>query len=372
MVKKILPGQIIGIIGGNEIGKAMGIAAKNMGFQVGLLDPDLNAVASGICDFQIQGEYDDEASLEEMATRCHVLTYAIETIPPKSLRHLQGVVDLPQSLDLLEITQDRLLEKTYLEANNVVIAPYATIINITDIQDAIEGIGYPCVLKRVEKNNEEKGRLMLYSPADLKKAVPMLRFGPCVLEAWIPKEKQLTVHVFGNDKKEYEAFPPVEVMLKNERLHEAIIPGRISLEVENEAKKIALNLAENISLVGGLTIEFFVGKLGFLYVNELHPILSAESFIYTDTCSFSAATEHIRGLCNWSLGKNQLLSSGVMVSILGKEQFATEDLLDDFPLGNFYYYGKLGMFEEEKIGHITIVTKDIYQTLEDIYQTKIW
>ena len=123
MVKKILPGQIIGIIGGNEIGKAMGIAAKNMGFQVGLLDPDLNAVASGICDFQIQGEYDDEASLEEMATRCHVLTYAIETIPPKSLRHLQGVVDLPQSLDLLEITQDRLLEKTYLEANNVVIAP---------------------------------------------------------------------------------------------------------------------------------------------------------------------------------------------------------------------------------------------------------
>lgn len=371
-MKKLLPGEKLGIIGGDEKGKFLTIAAKNMGFQVQILDPDANCPASGVADEILVADFSEEKAIEELAVNCQRVIYATEEVSPQLLRHIQPVVYLPQNPDLLEILQDRMLEKAFLEDNEAVVAPYATIVQVTDIQDAIDGIGYPCVLKMVEKKSNGQGQLLLYSPADLRNAMDFLRFGPCVLEAWIPKEREITVQVFANDEKKYAVLPAVEKILRDNTLHEAIMPARILPEVEKEAQRIALKLAKSFAFSGTLAVEFFVAKGGTLYVNELATVLDASSFLTEDTCSFGGATQFIRATCNWALGDSKLLANGVLVNILAQEQLESEELLADFSKGNFYYYGRFGYFEKEKVGHLTILTEDIYETLEQIYQTKIW
>lgn len=371
-MKKLLPGEKLGIIGGDEKGKFLTIAAKNMGFRVQVLDPNPHCPASGVADEILVADFSEEYALEELAVNCQRVIYATEEISPQLLRHIQPVVYLPQNPDLLEILQDRMLEKAFLEENDAVLAPYATIVQVTDIQDAIDGIGYPCVLKMVEKKKNGKGQLLLYSPADLRAAMDYLRFGPCVLEAWIPKEREISVQVFANDDKKYAVLPAVEKILRDNILHEALMPARILPEIEKEAQRIALKLAKSFTFSGTLTVEFFVAKGGTLYINELSTVLDTSSLLTEDTCAFSGANQLIRATCNWALGENKLLSSGVLVSILAKEQLESEKLLATFSKGNFYYYGRFGYFGEERVGHLTILTEDIYETLEEIYQTKIW
>src|SRR5699024_8888369 len=141
------------------------ISAKEMGFRVGVLDPTEDCPASQVADWHIRANYDDILALEELARRCAVITYEFENVSVEALNSILPYAYVPQGTDLLAITQDRLLEKSFLEANNIVIAPYETIISPTDIQDAIDHIGYPCVLKTTRGGYDGKGQYVLYSTA---------------------------------------------------------------------------------------------------------------------------------------------------------------------------------------------------------------
>ena len=147
LVKSLKPGSVIGIVGGGQLGRMMAISAKEMGFRVGVLDPTEDCPAAQVADWHIVAAYDDILALQELAKRCEVITYEFENVSVEALNNILPFANVPQGTDLLAITQDRLLEKSFLEDNNVVIAPYEVIINPTDIQDAIDRIGFPCVLK---------------------------------------------------------------------------------------------------------------------------------------------------------------------------------------------------------------------------------
>lgn len=370
--KKFLPGQTIGIIGGDELGRLSANACHGLGLKVLLLDPNKDCPAAQVCDEQIIADFDDLAGFEELAVNVHGVIYTTEAVPTASLRHIQPVVPVIQSIDLLEITKDRLLEKAFLEDNNIVLAPYATIVNVTDIQDAIDGIGYPCVLKTAEKGHAGHGQMVLYSPADIRKAIDLLRFGTCVLEAWIPLEKELVVTVFGNERQEVSVLPAVEVVQKKNRWHQSIVPARVLPEVATEAQRIAKALAKNIELTGVLNLELFVGKNGAIYVNEVATVPSIANNLFRSAANFSQYDLLARSCANWSLGSAKLLATAVSVNILSQDQFESEKIIDAFPDWDFQYYGKLASGDNQPVGYITILTEDIYQTLEAIYQTQIW
>ena len=186
LVKSLKPGSTIGIVGGGQLGRMMAISAKEMGFRTGVIDPTEDCPAAQVSDWHIVADYDDQMALEEMARRSQVITYEFENVDVDTINHIQHFANIPQGTDLLAISQDRLMEKSFLENNNIVIAPYATIISPTDIQDAIEGIGYPCVLKTTRGGYDGHGQYVLNSTADLAPSMNLLRQGTCVLEAWIP------------------------------------------------------------------------------------------------------------------------------------------------------------------------------------------
>ncbi|KAF1304744.1 5-(carboxyamino)imidazole ribonucleotide synthase [Enterococcus sp. JM9B] len=372
LVKPLMPGATIGIVGGGQLGRMMTLSAKKMGFRVGVLDPTEDCPTAQVADWHIVASYEDVFALEELARRCDVITYEFENVSVDALNAILPLAYVPQGTDLLAITQDRLLEKSFLESNNIVIAPYATIISPTDIQDAIDSIGYPCVLKTTRGGYDGKGQYVLYSTADLAPSMNLLREGTCELEAWIPFEKELSVMIAGNGNGQFTTFPVVENIHRNNILHETIAPARIQPEVAEEAQRIAKVVAQALDLRGVLAIEMFLTKSGGLYVNELAPRPHNSGHYSIEACNLSQFDAHIRGICGWPLGEARLLTDAVMINVLGEELTDTYDLIAMKPDWQFHYYGKNEAKTGRKMGHITIPTTDIYQTLEEIYQTNIW
>lgn len=366
-----MPGETIGIVGGGQLGRMMSLSAKKMGFRVGVLAPTADCPAAQVADWHIVASYDDTMALEEMARRCAVITYEFENVSVESLNAILPISYIPQGTDLLAITQDRLLEKAFLEANNVVIAPYATIIHPSDIPDAIEGIGYPCVLKTTRGGYDGKGQYVLYGVKDLAPSMDLLREGTCELEAWIPFEKEISVMVAGNGK-EYIPFPVVENIHHNNILHETIAPARINPEVAKEAQRIALEIAQALNLHGVLGIEMFLTETGSIYVNELAPRPHNSGHYSIEACDMSQFDMHIRGICGWPLADVKLLSPAVMVNILGQHHEKCRQLILEKPSWQFHDYGKKEVKTGRKMGHITILTENIEDTLKEIQQTNIW
>lgn len=371
LVKPLMPGATIGIVGGGQLGRMLTMSAKKMGFRVGVLDPSENCPTAQLADWHIVADYDDILALEEMAKRSDVITYEFENVNVEALNAISSICSVPQGTDLLAITQDRLLEKSFLEANNIVIAPYSTIISPTDIQDAIDSIGYPCVLKRTRGGYDGKGQYVLHGTKDLAPSMNLLRDGTCELEAWIPFDKELSIVVAGNGS-EFTTFPVVENIHRNNILHQTIAPADVPDYVIQEIERIAQVIAEAVHLHGVLAIELFLTEAGSIYVNELAPRPHNSGHYSIEACDTSQFDAHIRGIVGWPLGNIRLLTEAVMVNILGEHLDKSYALISEKPEWQFHFYGKADAVKGRKMGHITIATENLQETLEEIKATKIW
>lgn len=368
----ISPGKMIGIIGGGEIARMMALSAKKMGYRIGILDPEKDCPAAQVSDWQIIVQYNNQEALMDFAMKCDVVTYEYDNIDSDLIVKMKKTVSVPQGADLLSITQDRLLEKAYLEASNINLAPYATIVTIEDIKGALDGIGFPCVLKTISERHNGKDRYILQSEEDIPKAAYLLKMGTCVLEAWIPFERELSVMVARNQANDIVVFPISENIHRNTILHESIVPARINQYVEEEVERIARAVAEKLELVGTLGIEMFITSSGTLYVNELIPRPNHSGNYSNEACTLSQYDAHIRAICGLPLPKTELISPAVMVTVLTEHQEAANVQIQLKPNWNFYYYGKENPGESQKIGHFTVLTKDIEKTLAIIADTGIW
>ena len=368
----IIPGKTIGIIGGGQLGRMMALAAKQMGYSVGVLYPKKNCPAAQVADWQIVAKCNDEEALMDFAMKCDVITYEFENVDASKIETLNKTVAVPQGSELLSIAQDRILEKAYLEMNNINLAPYATIVTLEDIKTATNSIGFPCVLKTIRDEYEEKGQVFLYGEEDIPKCNELVKTGTCVLEAWIPFERELSIVISRNAAGDTSIFPTAEIIHRQNVLKETIVPARVSEDVAQEVERISKTIAEGLDVVGTLGIELVLTASGALYVSELvsRPHSSANYSI--DACSTSQFETHIRAICGWPLPKITLLSKAVSVTILGEQLDGVEQQIQLKPNWHFHYYGKKEADKGRVMGHITILTNDSDKTIENIDDTGIW
>ena len=364
----VLPNSVIGIIGGGQIARMMALAAKKMGFKVGILDPNIDPSAKNIADFCVQASYHDAQELKDFAEKCTIVTYETLDADLSILRRIQGKTKIPQNLDLLQITKNRLLEKTFLDEKDMIIAPYKTIVKAVEINEAISTIGLPCILKSIHANKKH----VIYSMKDAAEAMNLLREGSCILEAWIPAEYELCVTVCGNGKDSYHAFPAAEMIKRNNQLHEVVAPARIDKEALEEAKRIALEIAESLELIGVMNIEMFQTKEGGIYVHQLIARPGNAGFHTIESCNISQFEAHIRSICAWPVDELNQHTDAVLVNVLAEEYAESLNLIEGNPTWNFHYYGKEAIRKHRQMGHIIVLSQDVNQTLEEIYQTKIW
>lgn len=368
----ILPGQTIGIIGGGQLGRMMALSAKASGFKIAVLEPTVNGPCAQVADIEINGAYDDIEALKRLADVSDVITYEFENISFEALDWLKEHAYLPQDSQLLKLTQDRLTEKQAIVNAGATVAPYQEIHTISDIEKYIEELGFPAVLKTTRGGYDGKGQLIIREKSDIEQAKPLLKSGVCVLEAWIPFTKEISVIVTGNANGESTHFPVAENIHVDNILHKSIVPARISKLAEERAIEQASKLAEAFHLVGTLAVEMFLTADDEIIINELAPRPHNSGHYTMEACETSQFEQHVRAVCNWPLGNTELLKPVVMVNILGEH---LAPLLSEIPTRKdwkIHLYGKAEAKLKRKMGHVNIIRKTVEEALSEIEQSTIW
>lgn len=372
LIKYIKPGSKIGIIGGGQLGKMLAQSAKQMGYIVGIFDPTEQCSAAQVADFHYQAPYDDEEQLKKFAEKVDVMTFEFENISVESLKSIvESGTYLPQGTEILNIIQDRMSEKEFIDRSNVPLANYYRVDNEEDLLEALSVNGYPAVLKTRRFGYDGKGQVMIKDINDLSEAKKLVQSAPCVLEDFISFDQEVSIMVVRDLNGLIKVFPLSENIHINHILHQSIVPARVKESIAKEAISIAHRIADEIGLVGVLGIEFFVSD-NKLLVNELAPRPHNSGHYSIEACEFSQFDMHIQAICGVKLADNRLFSSVVMTNILGQH---LNVVLEEWPKHtdwHLHIYGKGEAKVNRKMGHITQLTKDIENTLKNNRNLKIW
>ena len=370
--KRIEQGDTIGIIGGGQLGQMLAFSAKAAGMKVIVIDPDPTCPTGQVCDRQIVAPYDDVNAIQQLAAEADVLTYEFENVDLDALDAVKDVVSIPQGTELLRITKDRIREKTFLKEHGFQTAKFAAINNEHDFQIELEKIGFPCYLKTCEGGYDGKGQVRLNSEKDLGQTKEILQHCPCILEKDVDFKCECSVMVGRNVDGAISVFPVSENIHRNQILHESIVPARIPGEVAVHAEETAVAIARALDLCGILGIEMFIGNDNQVYINELAPRPHNSGHYSIEACNFSQFDIHNRAICNWPMPQIKLLQPVVMVNVLGQHVSEVRNLIFEKPDWHFHDYGKNEVRLNRKMGHVTILTNQLDQTLKEIDQTGIW
>ncbi|MGY3766377.1 5-(carboxyamino)imidazole ribonucleotide synthase [Vagococcus vulneris] len=375
MSKTILPGSTIGIIGGKHISRMLAIAAKQMGLRVVIIDPDKECPASPIVDRQIISEINDEIGLLELSNACDVITYEYESVDSTALDYLEKIAYIPQGTMGLSVTQDRILEREFLDLHLVNIAPYELVIVISDIKQAINKFGYPCVVKSARRNPYEENNIVISSEADIDRAVPLIQQGACIVEPILAIKRELFMSIGLNRNGEYTLFPIVETISDSDSEFNSVVAffesDDVTEDLKNQIYLIAKAVASELNVSGVVGIELFLTEEDNLYVNEVSARPHDSSLYTIDGCNFSEYDVHIRGLCNWKLPEIWHYLPSVTFNVTNRNLQLITSLINKKPNWHFHFYERKESEIEKLYGHVTVVTEDLSGTLEELKSLEV-
>lgn len=368
-----LPGETIGIIGGGQLGQMMAVSAKEKGYKVIILDPTPNCPAAQVSDKQIIAKYSDLRALKEIASEVDVLTYEFENVDARTIDEIKELTDIPQGTKSLIVTQNRIREKDFLSSNDFPVVPHSIINSKLQFENELKKLNYPVILKTIEGGYDGKGQLLIENDGfDSKIVDKMLDSGTCILESKIKLKKEVSVVISSNSNKEHSIFPVIENEHRNNILNISNCPARVDDSIKENAYEIAKKIAIKLDLVGTMCIEFFISDKNKLYVNEIAPRPHNSGHLTIESCNVSQFDAHIRGICNWPMPKIELFSSAVMVNILGQHLLPAKKQISNHNEWYFHDYGKQEIKKNRKMGHVTVLTSIIEQTIKDFKENPIW
>ncbi len=359
----LAPGATIGILGGGQLGRMLATAAAQLGMKTHILCPDEQSPAFDVCTKRTVADYDDEEALKRLAGQADVVTYEFENVPAATAAFIAAHTPLAPGQNALEISQDRLHEKRFLQQAGIAVAPFAPVSCLQDLQEALDMTGMPAVLKTTRFGYDGKGQRIIGNRNEGEKAFEELNAakgtGSLVLEAFIPFEREISLIIARNASGQMAHYAPSENVHRNHILHTATVPARICGKTRKEAVRTARKIATALDYRGVLAVEFFVSgangspgadKREKLLVNEIAPRVHNSGHWTMDACPVDQFSQHIRAICNWPLGPTARLCDAVMTNLIGDEVFRVPGELDpdDIP----HVYGKKESRPGRKMGHV--------------------
>lgn len=372
MVKHIKPGKTIGILGGGQLGRMMAMAAKQMGYQIAIMDPTSNSPTGQVADYEITASYDDPEGAKQLLEASDVITYEFESIDLGVCEHLEENGYVPQGSDLIRISQDRAFEKEAITASGGQVVPYYLVDHLEDLNEAVSALGFPCVLKTRRGGYDGKGQYIIKNVEALEEAAELLEKGPCILEKFLPFEKELSVMVIRSVKGETITFPVSENIHEDHILLQSIVPARITAEVEEKAKHTALQLAESINMIGTLGVEMFLTEDGEVFINEVAPRPHNSGHYTMDASNTSQFEQHIRAITGMALTEPKLHQPVVMMNVLGEHLLNVMEIIPNISNAKIHLYGKADVKPKRKMGHVNFIGDHTKELLQQIRDLGIW
>ncbi|NQZ52785.1 MAG: 5-(carboxyamino)imidazole ribonucleotide synthase [Piscirickettsiaceae bacterium] len=370
--KQILPGATLGMLGGGQLGRMFTTAAQTMGYRVVVLDPDTNSPAGIIADQHICAKYTDEKALNQLAELCDAITTEFENIPATTLSYLETKTTVHPSSKALAQTQNRIIEKQFIESLGINVAPYAAIRSAADIDAIANTFHFPAILKAASFGYDGKGQVVCSNASDVHSAFAALNNVECVLEQRINLEREVSTVLARGQSGDITNFPVAENVHVNGVLHSTTVPSSIPEQQAQSILKIADTIAEGLDYVGTMAVEFFISTEGDILANEIAPRPHNSGHFTLDACETSQFEQQVRMLCGLPSGNCKLTSPVVMINLLGDVWGKTQphwDSLLSQPQIKLHLYGKKEARAGRKMGHFNVLTSDIKQATKIALQS---
>ena len=356
-IEPIMPGALLGVLGGGQLGAMFAVAAHRMGYRVAVITDTHECPAARHADRLYVGSYDDPVFLAEAAEGLAVVTFEFENVPAAAGEALKAAVPVRPHPEVLFITQSREREKAFLVERGIPCGRHAVVRTEEDLQQAVKNIGLPAVLKTAAFGYDGKGQRMLKEMADIHDAWVSLGELPCVLEEWIDFQCELSVVAARGLDGAVVAFPAIRNEHANHILDVSSCPAELPAEVLGEAEHLAATVLSELGAVGVACVEFFLAKDNRLLVNEIAPRTHNSGHLTIEACPTSQFEQQVRAICGLPLGETVSLAPAAMANLLGDCWQSGEPMWERVfavPGAGLHLYGKAEPRPGRKMGHITV------------------
>lgn len=354
----------IGILGGGQLGRMFIQNAINYGIEVNILDEDSSGPCASICTEYIQGSLYDEPSIRNLASCSDILTYEIEHVNTEVLLQLEkeGMPIFPKP-SVLQIIQNKGLQKQFYTKNNIPTAPYI----ITHFDEICRGRGISHLLLQQEKvvvkaltgGYDGKG-VSIINTAELKAGnIPFV--GEWLIEQHINCKKELSVivSVFHDDTIVH--YPPVEMYFCPDAnlVTYLFSPAQVSDELSTTVTTIACSAVAALNSPGLYAVELFLDEDDNVFVNEIAPRPHNSGHHTIEGFYSSQYDQFLRILLRLPPGSTDMKHPCAMINLVGEHEgaytLAHEEEILSIEGVFLHLYGKKMSKKGRKLGHITIV-----------------
>ena len=351
--------KTLGIIGGGQLGMMLTEAAQNLDdiSKIIVLDPTENCPAAKVGAQQIIADFKDEDAIKKLSELSDIITYEIESGNSDVLKKLEENTEINPSPDTLRIIQDKLLQKQFLQKNGIAVAEFEKIENKEELNQMIDKMGLPLLLKTRRDAYDGRGNYKINSKSEIDDALDLFSGKTLMVEKFVKFEKEVSVIAARNTKGEISTYPVVENIHENNILRTTIAPGRVSEIVRKEAEKIAEKTMEVLHGAGVFGIEMFVTSDDEILINEIAPRVHNSGHHTLQSCNTSQFEQHLRAILGMELGDSSIKTPTIMYNILGPKTFQGEYNVLFKKQDNIHLkmYGKLESKPQRKIGHVNVV-----------------
>jgi len=356
----------LGILGGGQLGKMLLTETRKFDITTKVLDPSADAPCRIACNTFVQGALTDFDTVYNFGKEVDVLTIEIENVNVDALKKLQSegvkVYPTPQTIELI---QNKATQKQFYTTHNIPTAPFHRFESLANLQKAVakEQITLPFVWKSARFGYDGNGVKIVRQLPDLS----LLPEGECIAENLVPFAKELAVIVARNVSGEATTYPVVEMEFHPEanQVEYVLCPARISEEIAQKARAIAVQVAQAFQVVGLLAVELFLTAEGEVLVNEVAPRPHNSGHYSIEAAYTNQFEQHLRAILDLPLGNTNSKVAGVMVNLVGAEGYQGDVVYENIEQilamqgVTPHIYGKRKTRPFRKMGHVTIVNKNI-------------
>ena len=347
----LAPGSTIGILGGGQLGRMLSIAAARLGLKTHIFEPGPNPPAGDVAAVVTTADYNDTAALARFAASVDVVTFEFENVPALAAETLLTLAPVRPNPRALEISQDRAVEKSFVEGLGIAVAPWRAVGDLRELKAALAEIGAPSILKTRRLGYDGKGQVRIQDAGRADVAWDEIARAPSILEGFVPFEREISVIGARGISGEVVCYGPGENVHQGGILHTTTVPAAINPAVRMDAVLITGKILNALDYIGVIGVELFQTPEGNLLVNEIAPRVHNSGHWTIEACVVDQFQQHIRAVAGWPLGDGARHSDAVMTNLIGAE---AEDWLSLAASGDgLHLYGKSQARPGRKMGHVT-------------------
>jgi 5-(carboxyamino)imidazole ribonucleotide synthase len=364
----------IGVLGGGQLGRMLALAARPMGYKILTWTGGDRSGAADVADEVMHQPFDDRQALEKFCSQVEVATAEFENLPGDMLKQVEQHVPLRPNSHSIITSQHREREKIFLSQNGFGCARHFIITNLDELQSGVKEISRDCILKTAEFGYDGKGQQKISGDAtteDLANIWQSFDSQRAVLEERVELDTEISVLVARGVTGDVITYDPAENIHHNHILDVSIVPARLPDNILEEARKVAIGVADALDYIGILAVEFFISMAGRLLVNEIAPRPHNSGHHTIDGCMTSQFQQQTRAICGLPLGCTNLKRPTAMLNLLG-DLWPDSDTPPDWspifetPGASLHLYGKAGARAGRKMGHVNFLADDAQTLLTQV------